>query len=579
MPAPQSHARPLVVTATVADLLVSELASHGIDTYFGVPGGAIEPLFDALARQQRAGRIRLVPMRSEAAAGFAADGYFRETGKPAVCTGTTGPGISNLLTAVMNAHADRVPILVLTPQVALHKQGRGALQDSSMDGHDLSKIFEECTLYSSSVTSARQLPTKLARALSLSAGSPRGPVHISIASDILASKTCERSLGLNLSSTAPVRAVDAAALDALIEGLCAARSPVFYVGDDAGPDAPRLFSVAKLLGAAVVSSPAGKRWVGHFEPAYRGAVGFSGNPAAAEALTNADLVIAFGATFDELSTNAWTVFPDSPIWSVDQHFCHAYRLPGAVPVIASVGDVVDRILSIELRQLARRPIPIFSSPPPCEGSAFSTEIAARPLAGSAQGPVHPADLMHFLSRELPMDVVIHVDAGNGFSWSTRDLRRLLPNTYRVAMGLSTMCWGIGAVIGAAVARGRRALCITGDGSMLMSSLELTVAAEQHLPVTYIVLNDSALGMVRHGQLLSGAESVAHAIRPVRFDRLAEACGVPGVRVERYADLERICRDWLRSDDAGPSVIDVRIDRDAVPPIGDRVQGLAAGVTR
>jgi acetolactate synthase-1/2/3 large subunit len=135
------------------------------------------------------------------------------------------------------------------------------------------------------------------------------------------------------------------------------------------------------------------------------------------------------------------------------------------------------------------------------------------------------------------------------------------------------------VIGAALGRRRRTLCISGDGAMLMSSLELTVAVEQQLPVTYVVLNDSALGMVRHGQLLSGAESIAHEIAPVRFDQLASACGAHGIRVDRLADLDGIDRAWFESDDGGPCLIDVRIDKNAVPPMADRVRGLADGIPR
>ncbi len=150
------------------------LTSVGITNYFGVPGGAIEPLFNALSRQQRAGLVNLTPTRSEAGAAFAADGYYRATGRIAVCTTTTGPGITNLLTAVMSAHADRIAMLVITPQVALSKQGRGALQDSSSDGYDLEKMLSECTRYSSIVTHADQLAHKLVRALSIALSSPTG---------------------------------------------------------------------------------------------------------------------------------------------------------------------------------------------------------------------------------------------------------------------------------------------------------------------------------------------------------------------------------------------------------------------
>ena len=142
-----------------------------------------------------------------------------------------------------------------------------------------------------------------------------------------------------------------------------------------------------------------------------------------------------------------------------------------------------------------------------------------------------------------------------------------------------MCWAIGAAIGAAVGRGRRTVCVTGDGAWLMSSLELTVAVEQCLPVTFVILNDESLGMVRHGQRLGGAESIAHEITPVRFDRIAEACGARALRCHHAAALRGVPHTWLDDNRLGPCVIDVQIDREAVPPMQDRVNGLAVGVPR
>ena len=550
---------------SLADQLVEELAALGVSTYFGVPGGAIEPLFNALARGQRAGHARLVPMRSEGGAAFAADGYYRATGRMAACAVTTGPGISNLLTATMAAHADRIPLLLLTPQVALGKQGRGALQESSLDGYDMPGAFSACTRYSTIVTDAEQLPHKLGRAMAAATYAPCGPVHLSIPSDILGGRRFRGRVPL-VASTGPPRPTDDRAIEALMEGLLIAQAPVFYVGDDAGREAYRLCDVARRLRAKIVTSPAGKRWLGHHEPTYAGVVGFSGHPTAAEVLRSADLVVAFGATFDELSTNAWTAFPEVPIHSVDTHTNHVHRLPSAVPVVSDPAHVI-RLIVERVHDRSDGKISTRSSPSP-------------PLlrVGSG-GPVHPADLMRWLGLRLPSDVVVHVDAGNGFAWSTRHLVRSQPDTYRVAMGLSTMAWAIGAVIGAAVGRPRRAVCVAGDGSMLMASLELTVAVQHNLSVTYVVLNDSSYGMVRHGQRLGQAESIAHELSPVRFDQLARACGAKGVRVESFEDLDCVPAEFLGSDDAGPCVVDVRVDPDAVPPIGDRVSGLAAGVSR
>jgi acetolactate synthase-1/2/3 large subunit len=562
---PASHA---AAVGSLADRLVETLAEAGIDTYFGVPGGAIEPLFNALARKEAEGAVKLIPMRSEAGAAFAADGYYRACGRIAVCTATTGPGIANLLTATMSAHADRIPLLVLTPQVALPKQGRGALQESSMDGYDLTRMLAECTLYSTTVTHPDQLVHKLERALATATGSRKGPVHLSIPSDILAGRAAARPPERAHYRRSSLHPLDTAGVDALVRALLEARAPVFYVGDDAGRDAHGLRRLARMLGGTVVSSPAGKRWIGHLDPTYRGVLGFSGHAEAREAMRNADLMIAFGATFDELSTNAWTALPEIPIFSVDRHDAYAYRLPNARPVIADAGQVIQWVLE----QLPRR-APLLSQLPraPQQPPAL--------VQSSIDGPVHPSDLMRWLSYALPGDVVVHVDAGNSFSWSTRDLLRSTPDTYRVAMGLSTMCWAIAAVIGATVASPRRTLCLCGDGSMLMSSLELTVAVERQLPVTYVILNDSSLGMVRHGQRLAGAASIGHQIAPVRFDKIALACGARGARIECVADLQRVPHEWFASDSGGPAVIDVRIDREAVPPMADRVRGLGMGIPK
>jgi acetolactate synthase-1/2/3 large subunit len=557
--------------ATLADELVSALAAAGITTYFGVPGGAIEPFFNALARGRAEGRLQIVPMRGEAGAAFAADGYYRETGRLAACVVTAGPGISNLITATMSAHADRIPFLIITPQVASHKQGRGALQDSSMDGHDLPRMLASCTRYSTVVTHPEQLGHKLARALSAAYRAPSGPVHLAFPSELLAGQPSQGlARPLSLWASEPKSSVDLVAVGELVDAVLRSRVPVLYVGDDAGPGAARVRHLARALGAAVVSSPAGKRWLGHRDPTYRGVLGFSGHVEAQRAVEASDLIVAFGATFDELSTNAWTALPRVPIYAVDAHSEFAYRLSQARPVLATTEIVIELLLD------RLRP-PMLPSIAP----RFSGLRPARPREEEAaeDGPVHPMRLMSWLSQVLPDDVVVHVDAGNSFSWSTRDLSRSCADTYRVAMGLATMCWAISAVIGAAIGRPRRTLCITGDGSMLMSSLELTVAVEQRLPVTYVVLNDSALGMVRHGQKLSGAEPIAHEVAKVRFDQLAIACGARGLRVERQAELDAIDAAWFDSDDGGPCVIDVRIDRDAVPPMADRVRGLAEGIPR
>jgi len=551
-------------TDSLADWLVIQLERLGITTYFGVPGGAIEPLLNALARRQRKGRIEIIPTRSEAGAAFAADGYFRANGRMAACITTTGPGVSNLATATLSAFADRIPMLLLTPRVPLARQGRGAFQDCTKDPFGSLSLLDTCTRFSAAVTHPKQLPYLLGQALHFAESAPAGPVHLSIATDLLAGPVESILRNDFVHSIRRGVLIDEVAVVELMATLAQARFPVFYVGDDAGTDAARLCDLAAKIGAAVVSSPAGKRWLMHLHRSYFGVVGFAGHSKALDAVQSADLVVTFGATFDEFSTNAWTVFDPSRVFAVDRHAEFVYRLPGVRSVISDTRTVVERIAD-EVLPRRLESCNSLSVPPP------SLVLSA------IDGLVHPLDFMSWLSNSAGSNVVVHVDTGSSMAWSTRGLTRPNPDTYRVSMGACSMCWAIGAAIGAAVAKRQRVICVTGDGAMLMSSLELTVAVEQQLPVTFVVLNDANLGMVSHGQRLSGAEMVATRITPVSFAQIAQACGMVAMTVHSRSELDEVPLAWLRDADGGPRLVDVKIDPDAVPPIGERIAALKKGL--
>lgn len=560
----ESSSKDVVQLETLADWLVLELLQLGITTYFGVPGGAIEPLLNALARQQQTGSIEVIPTRSEAGAAFAADGYFRATGRMAACITTTGPGVTNLATAALAAYADRIPMLLLTPQVPQSRQGRGAFQDCCSDPLGFLRLLESCTRFSVAVTHPTQLSYLLGRALQCAHSPPGGPVHLNISSDLLAGPADAVSGRVRANSPAATSAVDEAAVTALLASLANASSPVFYIGDDAGLDASRLCDIAQALGGAVVSSPAGKRWVTQLHANYLGVVGFAGHMRALEAVRRSDMVVTFGATFDEFSTNGWTVFDSLNVFAVDRHAAFTYRQPGVRCVISDTRNVVERIVK-EILVSRLEPRSHVSVPPPTL------------VRSNCEGLVHPMDLMRWLSTTAASDVVIHVDTGSSMAWSTRGLTRPNPDTYRVSMGACSMCWAIGAAIGAAVARRQRVVCVSGDGAMLMSSLELTVAVEQNLPVTFLVLNDSSLGMVRHGQRLAGAELIATQITPVSFSMIAQACGVEAMNVLTRSELDAVPSRWLQDSDGGPHLVDIKIDPDAVPPIGERISAMKKGL--
>jgi len=315
---------------TYADLIVDYLGQIEVEYVFGIPGGAIEGLFDALARRSR-GEIpessvhlqralerkssrssvgpKLIVTRHESGAAFMADGYARETGKLGVCCSTTGPGATNLITGVANAYVDRVPMLVLTPQTALPSFGQRGFQESSGDLVDVVSMFTHCTRYSSLVSHPDQLEGKLCTALSTAFRRPRGPVHLSIPADILSLPVRSAAAQFNVATLLrePV-AVDDASYQALLNAVEGTRVKgkriTLFIGEDCGEAAAEVLRFADQVDANIVSSPTGKRWISANHPRYCGVFGFAGHESARRALVDdsVELVLAVGTSFGELDT-------------------------------------------------------------------------------------------------------------------------------------------------------------------------------------------------------------------------------------------------------------------------------------
>lgn len=290
-----------------ADLILHYLDQLGVKYLFGIPGGGIEPLYDALARSQRRGGIRPVIARHEAGAAFMADGYARETGKLGVCCATTGPGATNMITGVASAYLDRIPLLAITAQTPLHTFGRGAMQESSCTGINTVAMYEHCTLYSSMVTHVGQLEHKLMNAITIALQPPRGPVHLSIPLDVLR-EFVEIDRGNNLASLLySSQAVDDGAVERLHRTLQAARNSVFVLGAGADEATGNILELALLINAQVVTTPHAKGLVSSYHPRYRGVYGMGGHATAHDLLKDpaVDIVLAIGTDLDEIATNGW----------------------------------------------------------------------------------------------------------------------------------------------------------------------------------------------------------------------------------------------------------------------------------
>jgi len=565
---------------TYADLIVDYLSKLGIDTVFGVPGGAIEPLLNSLARSERKGGPRLVVARHECGAAFMADGYYRETGKMGVVCSTTGPGATNLLTGVASAAADEVPMLVITAQTPLPKFGKRALQESSCTAIDTVGIFRYVTQFNTLVSHHEQLESKLVSAIMAAHRVPKGPAHISIPSDILRAPA---SIQTHIHSDLLVHDFsmsDEQAIARLNEKLGRVDNIVMYIGNGVGKASKQIMEFIELTGASFVTGPMGKSWVNEKHPQYRGVYGFAGHESAKALLQDkaVDLILAVGTELDELGTSGWkNDLLNTKLVHIDSSIEHFTRSPMAnLHVFGNINAIFDRLLiSVrEARKWGRKWDTLHTTNVRNLSGGYATLRDPEKCFSDAV-PVKPQRLMTHLAQQLPEDTRIFVDAGNGWSWATHYLTRSnSEGLYRIAMGYGSMAWSIGAAIGSAIANpSAPTFCIVGDGSYLMSAQEITVAAQHNLPIIFLVLNDAAMGMVMHGQRLGNQESIGWELNTINYAALAQAMGVDGIVVKSPAELDALDFNALFGK-TGPTLIDVRIDRDEVPPMGDRIKGLA-----
>jgi acetolactate synthase I/II/III large subunit len=577
----QEHTANQPAQVTYADMVVDYLKQLGIDTVFGVPGGAIEPLLNALARSERNGGPRLVVARHECGAAFMADGYYRETGKMGVVCATTGPGATNLLTGVASAAADEVPMLVITAQTPLPKFGKRALQESSCTAVDTVGIFRYVTQFNTLVSHQEQLESKLVSAIMAAHRVPNGPAHISIPADILrAPASIQSHIHADL-LIHDFSMSDASAIARLCEKLGRVNNIVMYIGAGVGKASKQIMEFIELSGAAFVTGPMGKAWVNEKHPQYRGVYGFGGHESARQLLQSdeVDLILAVGTALGELGTSGWKDdLLNTKLVHIDSSIEHFTRSPMAnLHVFGNIDAIFDQLLAKvrEARSWGRKwytlnPTNTFN----INGGYALLNEPDKCL--SNESPVKPQRLMSYLSRQLPDNTRIFVDAGNGWAWATHYLTRAnSEGLYRIGMGYGSMGWSVGAAIGSALGnRAAPTLCIVGDGSYLMSAQEITVAAQQRLPVVFLILNDAAMGMVMHGQKLGGQESIGWELNEINYAAMAQAMGVDGVVIDAPAQLDDL--NWMELfSKNGPTLLDIRIDRNEVPPMGDRVKGLAS----
>ena len=571
----------VIKSTSCADLIVHYLEQLGVDTVFGVPGGAIEPFMNALARSQRRGGPRLVVARHECGAAFMADGYYRETGKMGVVCTTTGPGATNLLTGVASAQVEQIPMLVITAQTPLPKFGKYALQESSCTAIDTVGIFQHVTRFSSLISHHQQLEQKLISSIMAAHRRPFGPVHLSLPSDVLRAEVrFDPQIPTDILSH-EFSMVDDSTVNRLVEKIFQAKRIALYLGAGTGQASELITEFINLTGSEFVASPLGKTWINERHPLYRGVYGFAGHESAKNLIHNdsLELVIAVGTNLNELETSGWhrdllnrrLIHIDS----IAEHFTRSSM--ANLHVLGNIRLIFNRLLpKVKELQAKGKTWKTSRKTAVMNINGGYASLSTPEKCETFDGWVKPQYLMSLLSRKLPDNTRIFIDAGNSWSWATHYLTRSdAQGFYRVAMGYGSMTWAISAAIGSSIGNpGAPTLCIVGDGSYLMSAQEITVASQKKLPIIFLIMNDAAMGMVMHGQRLGQQESIGWELNEIDYASMAKAMNINGMAVKSAKDLSEVDFHELFSRKQ-PTLLDVHIDREEVPLMGDRVKGLAS----
>jgi len=569
-----------------ADALVTALCGLGYRTAFGIPGGGIASIFAAMG-----GRLRVVLSQHESGAAYMAMGQSLATAgrEVGLCFGTSGPGITNLITGVAAAWEERVPLFVLTGNVSTDLIGKGAAQDAYPGGLDGVAMLQPVTARSVTAMAVDQIVPLAAELHYLALRSSR-PVHLNVpvnlaslpllaggqaTGDALANARAAHERGV------AARTWETGAIDAAIGALAAAERPLVLAGHGIKTSGlgATLAAALTTLELPVLVTSHGKGILPDDHPMLLGTFGFAAPQLSTARLEayDPDVILFLGTDLGETSTAGWSSLLAKPRIKIhvdrdERCLNRVYRVE--VPVRAEIGFFIARLLEAwpTSRRAGRRPLPPATDPPP---------TGEETLSANAAGLIHPACLVKELAAALPDDALVFADIGNVMAWVIRHLPIRERQELYVPMGLGPMGSGLCAAIGALASRpDRPVVALTGDCTMMMHGAELLTALGADLPVKTFVFNDGGHGMVEHGLALLGMPAAGLRFRRrVDFVAFGQALGVRALRIESLATFAKW--DWRAEwRTPEPLLVDLTIDPTVVPPIlaRTRVLGLTERVT-
>ncbi|WP_425173745.1 acetolactate synthase large subunit [Mycobacterium sp.] len=548
-----------------AQSVIRSLEELDVEVIFGIPGGAVLPVYDPLFDSQK---LRHVLVRHEQGAGHAASGYAHATGKVGVCMATSGPGATNLVTPLADAQMDSIPVVAITGQVGRSLIGTDAFQEA-----DISGITMPITKHNFLVRSGDEIPQVLAEAFHIAASGRPGAVLVDIPKDVLQGQcTFSWPPRMDLPGYKPNTKPHNRQIREAAKLIAGARKPVLYVGGGVirGDATEQLRELAELTGIPVVTTLMARGAFPDSHPQNLGMPGMHGTVAAVGALQRSDLLIALGTRFDDRVTGKLDSFaPEAKVIHADIDPAEIGKNRHAdVPIVGDVKAVITELIAALHHDAA-------------PGSVGNDNIAqwwdylngvqsTYPLSYGPQsdGSLSPEYVISTLGAIAGPDAVYVAGVGQHQMWAAQFISYEKPRTWLNSGGLGTMGYAVPAAMGAKLARPEAEVwAIDGDGCFQMTNQELATCAIEGAPIKVALINNGNLGMVRQWQTLfyeerySQTDLATHSHRIPDFVKLAEALGCVGLRCEREEDVVDVIKQARAINDR-PVVIDFIVGADA-----------------
>lgn len=556
-----------------AQILVKSLEANDVKYVFGVPGGHLLKFYDAMLDSSQ-----LIPIltKHESGASFMATGYAQVSEKFGVCTGTVGPGATNLTTGIASAFMDSIPVLVITAQVGTTAVGKSALQEATGEGRTIDhvELFDGMSKYSTRVSAAEKLHDAFRNAIRLALNGRPGPVHLDIMAHTFASEIDVDEKMLEEKIVRIPTDGHGASIQKAAELIFASKNPAIIVGAGGAQASQEILEISGTYGIPVATTLRGKGIFPEDNGLSLGCVGLYGTNVANKYLrSEIDVLLAIGTTFSEYTSHAWDkrfspskalIQIDVDAWEIGKNY------QADIGIIGDAKPVMQLLLSQMKQQSSNK---ILTNREAILEMKKSRDYFVDSKMDDDSVPIKPQRFFKLLRELLPRDTLVFGDIGNALAWLETYFQSYEPNTFFICSTLASMGYGVSASIGGQIAApDKQVICVCGDGDFLMQGMEVVTAVNYNVPVKWFIFNNQSIAMVKDAQniMFKGRTIASDFINP-DFVKLAEAMGAVGMRIEKPGDVKTVVTEALAN--GRPTVIDVRIDTSEAPSYDFRAEAM------